>query len=95
LWQLKRLAFENIKSLEHLRKAFEDCPEVDPIAVHKTDQYPLPAMHEDESSIEGTIRVYAQILRNLGVTDDDLRAHRLLFNDGDLLTDSLVDKVHF
>ncbi|KAJ6631959.1 hypothetical protein B0H10DRAFT_1901500 [Mycena sp. CBHHK59/15] len=93
LWQLKRLAFENIKNLEHLRKAFEDCPEVDPIAVHKTDQYPLPAMHEDESSIEGTIRVYVQILRNLGVTDDDLRAHGLLFDDGDLLTDSLVDKI--
>ncbi|KAJ6609740.1 hypothetical protein B0H10DRAFT_2295466, partial [Mycena sp. CBHHK59/15] len=93
LWQLKRLAFENIKNLEHLRKAFEDCPEVDPIAVHKTDQYPLPAMHEDESSIEGTIRVYVQILRNLGVTDDDLRAHGLMFDDGDLLTDSLIDKI--
>ncbi|KAJ7845679.1 hypothetical protein B0H13DRAFT_1647196, partial [Mycena leptocephala] len=93
LWQLKRLAFENIKNLEHLREAFEDCPEVDPIAVHQTVQYPLPAMHEDESSIEGTIRIYMQILRNLGVTDDDLRAHGLMFDDGDLLTDSLVDKI--
>ncbi|KAJ7762285.1 hypothetical protein DFH07DRAFT_739385 [Mycena maculata] len=93
LWQITRLAFENIKNLEHLRTAFKECPEVDPIAVHKTDQYPLPAMHEDESSIEGTIRIYAQILRNLGLTDDNLRAHGLMFNDGDLLTDSLVDKI--
>ncbi|KAJ7168843.1 hypothetical protein C8R46DRAFT_897511 [Mycena filopes] len=95
LWQLKRIALENIKNLEHLSKAFKDFPEpeVDPIAVHKTDQFPLPAMHDDESSIEGTIRVYAQILRSLGVTDDDLRAHGLMFTDGDLLTDSLVDKV--
>ncbi|KAJ7506277.1 hypothetical protein B0H11DRAFT_1904160 [Mycena galericulata] len=93
LWQIKRLAFENIKNLEHLRQAFKECPEIDPIAVHKTDQYPLPAMHEDESSIEGTIRVYVQILRNLGLTDDDLKAHGLMFDDGDLLTDSLVDKI--
>lgn len=50
-------------------------------------------MHEDESSIEGTIRVYVKILRNLGITDDDLKAHGLMFTDGDLLTDSLVDKV--
>ncbi|KAJ7127537.1 hypothetical protein C8R43DRAFT_897281 [Mycena crocata] len=93
LWQLKRIAFDNIKNLEHLRKAFKDCPEVDQITVHLTPQHPVPAMHEDESSIEGTIRVYVQILRNLGVTDADLEAHGLLFTDGDLLTDSLVDKI--
>ncbi|KAJ7440268.1 hypothetical protein FB451DRAFT_1443579 [Mycena latifolia] len=93
LWQIKWLAVQNIANLEHLKAAFEECPEVDPIALHKTDQYPLPAMHEDESSIEGTIRVYVQILRNLGVTNDDLRKHGLLFDDGDLLTDSLIDKI--
>jgi hypothetical protein len=95
LWQIKRLAFENIKNLDGLRKNFEDCIEVDQIAVHKTEQYPLPAMHEDESSIEGTIRVYTQILQNLGLADADLKAHGLMFNDGDLLTDSLVEKVRF
>ncbi|KAJ7837660.1 hypothetical protein B0H14DRAFT_2589082 [Mycena olivaceomarginata] len=90
---IKRLAFENIKNLDGLRKNFEDCIEVDQIAVHKTEQYPLPAMHEDESSIEGTIRVYTQILQNLGLADADLKAHGLMFNDGDLLTDSLVEKM--
>ncbi|KAK7029172.1 hypothetical protein R3P38DRAFT_3314713 [Favolaschia claudopus] len=93
LWQIKRLAHENIKGLAHLSEEFEDCPEVDAIAVHKTEQYPLPAMHEDESSIDGTIRVYNQILQNLGLTDDDLEAHGLMFADGDLLTNSLVDKI--
>jgi hypothetical protein len=93
IWQLKRLAFENIASLADLRLAFEECPEVDPIAVHTTPTFPLPAMHEDESSIDGTIRVYVQILRHLGMSNEDLRAHGLMFHDGDLLTDSLIDKV--
>ncbi|KAJ7772145.1 hypothetical protein DFH07DRAFT_866360 [Mycena maculata] len=93
LWQLKRLAIENIANLAHLKAAFEECPEVEPIAVHLTEQLPVPAMHEDESSINGTIRVYVTILKNLGITNADLRAHGLLFNDGDLLTDSLIDKI--
>ncbi|KAF7348143.1 hypothetical protein MSAN_01768600 [Mycena sanguinolenta] len=75
LWQIKRLALENIPNLAHLKKDIPECPEVDPIAVHKTEQYPLPAMHEDESSIDGTIRVYERILKNLGITNADLRAH--------------------
>lgn len=95
LWHLKRLAIENIANLGRLKAAFEECPEVDPITVHLTEQYPLPAMHEDESSIDGTIRVYVRILRNLGITNADLRAHGLMFADGDLLTDSLIDKVRF
>ncbi|KAJ3861812.1 hypothetical protein EV359DRAFT_83958 [Lentinula novae-zelandiae] len=87
IWQLKHLAMEQIGGLEHLKSSFEACPTVDPIAVHVTEQYPLPALHEEESSIEGTITVYVSILRNLGMTNEDLKAHGLLFNDGDLLTD--------
>ncbi|KAF7360457.1 hypothetical protein MVEN_00776100 [Mycena venus] len=93
LWQLKRLAMEHIQSLQHLKEELEDCPEVDQIAIHQTDQYPVPAMHEEESSLEGSIRVYTTILGNLKVTEEDLKAHGLMFNDGDLLTDSLVDKI--
>ncbi|KAJ7705744.1 hypothetical protein B0H16DRAFT_1901711 [Mycena metata] len=92
-WQLRRLAIDNIPALGRLKEALGECPEVDPIAVHQTEQYPVPAMHEDESSMEGTIRVYTTILCSLGITDADLRAHGLMFNDGDLLTDSLVDKI--
>ncbi|KII91476.1 hypothetical protein PLICRDRAFT_156573 [Plicaturopsis crispa FD-325 SS-3] len=93
LWQIKRMAIEHIEGLKHLASELEPCPEVKPIPVHKTDQYPLPAMNEDESSIEGTIRVYIRILRNVGFTDDDLKAHGLLFSDGDLLSESLVSKI--
>ena len=93
IWQLKRIALENIGGLEHLKKAFEACPEVDQIHVHITEHFSLPAMHEEESSIEGTIHVYVMILQHLGVTNADLEKHGLLFNDGDLLTNNLVDKV--
>lgn len=93
IWQLRRLAIENIDGLKHLKPLFETCPKVDPIAIHTTEQYPLPAMHIEESSIEGTIHVYTTILQNLGMTNNDLLKHGLLFNDGDLLTDSLVNAV--
>lgn len=93
VWQLKHIALENIAGLEKLKSSFEACPAIDPITVHITEQYPLPAMHEDESSIKGTIHVYTNILQNLGMSNEDLEKHGLLINDGDLLTDSLVEKV--
>ncbi|KAJ7166271.1 hypothetical protein C8R46DRAFT_1220015 [Mycena filopes] len=92
-WQLRRLAIDHIPGLKRLKEALGECPTVDQIAVHLTEQYPVPAMQEDESSIEGTIRVYTRILESLGITNADLQAHGLMFNDGDLLTDSLVDKI--
>ncbi len=58
LWQIKRLALEHIPSLHHLRLDLEECPEVRVIPPHKTEQYALPAMHKDESSIDGTIDVH-------------------------------------
>lgn len=93
IWQLKRLALDHIGGLDHLKPFFEACPTVDPITVHRTDQFPLQAMHIEESSIEGTLRVYVSILRDLGMSNEDLEKHGLMFCDGDLLTDSLVKKV--
>ncbi len=93
LWQLKKIALDVIAGLGHLKKGFRECPEVIKIALHTTEQYPLPAMHEDESSIDGTIRVYLTILKNLSITNEEIWAHGLMFADGDLLTDLLVDKV--
>ncbi|KAJ3832078.1 hypothetical protein F5878DRAFT_671204 [Lentinula raphanica] len=92
-WQIKRLALESIPGLAHLKPMLGPCPEVKKIPLHKTEQYPLPAMKEEENSIDGTIQVFHSILRNLGVSNEDLEAHGLMFTDGDLLTDSLVDKV--
>ncbi|KAJ7851211.1 hypothetical protein B0H13DRAFT_2360239 [Mycena leptocephala] len=91
-WQLRRLALEHIPGISaELRKALEDCPEIFQIPLHKTEQYPLPGMNLDESSLEGTLEVYFAILRHLGL-DDALEAHGLMFDDGDLLTDSLKEK---
>lgn len=95
LWQIQRMALQTIEDLAHLRPHFQPCPTVKQIPVHKTSQYPLPAMNLDESSIDGTIRVYTTILSNLDIWDGELHRHGLMFTDGDLLTDSLVDKVTY
>ncbi|KAL0056903.1 hypothetical protein AAF712_016482 [Marasmius tenuissimus] len=92
LWQLKRISREVIPELAHLSE-LEECPQVDPIDLHQTEQYPLPAMHIDESSIEGTIQVYKKIFQELGMTSEDIERHGLMFLDGDQLTDSLINKV--
>ncbi|KAJ7663707.1 hypothetical protein DFH06DRAFT_986655 [Mycena polygramma] len=93
-WQLKRIALEHIPGVSsRLKKALEECPEVYQIPLHKTEQYPLPAMNLDESSMEGTLAVYSEILRNMGLDDAALEAHGLMFDDGDLLTDSLKEKI--
>ncbi|KAJ3831844.1 hypothetical protein F5878DRAFT_672513, partial [Lentinula raphanica] len=92
-WQLRRVALEVIPGLAHLKSSLGSCLEVDKIELHKTEQYPLLAMNEEENSIDGTIRVFQTLLRNAKVTNDDLIAHGIMFTDGDLLTDSLVDKV--
>ncbi|KAK7462875.1 hypothetical protein VKT23_007454 [Stygiomarasmius scandens] len=93
LWQLKQIALEHKPELSHLKNQFPPCPSIEQIAPHITQQYPLPAMHEDESSIDGTINVYDSIMRNLDLSNEDMHKHGLMFTDGDLLTDSLVDKV--
>ncbi|KAJ7829326.1 hypothetical protein B0H13DRAFT_2372690 [Mycena leptocephala] len=93
-WQLKRLALEHIPDVSgELRKSLGECPEVDQIPLHVTPQYPLPALKEDESSLDGTLGVYFKNLGNMGVDDELLTAHGLMFDDGDLLTDSLKEKI--
>jgi len=42
------------------------CPEVDQIMLHKTEQYPLPGMNHDESSIDGPSRSWKQLKRKQG-----------------------------
>ncbi|KAJ3816871.1 hypothetical protein F5880DRAFT_1634205 [Lentinula raphanica] len=93
IWQLTQILLEHKPQLSHLMNHFPACPTIEQIALHVTEQYPAPAMHEDESSLDGTIKVYQTILRNLGVSDEDIEKIGLFFTDGDLLTDSLVDKV--
>ncbi|KAL0569038.1 hypothetical protein V5O48_012934 [Marasmius crinis-equi] len=96
LWQLKRLAIDNTQGLARFENILGSCPsfgEYDQISVHVTQQYPLPAMHLDESTIDGTMQVYDTVLEHMNMSSSDLEQHGLLFVDGDLLTDSLIDKV--
>ncbi|THU94537.1 hypothetical protein K435DRAFT_668218, partial [Dendrothele bispora CBS 962.96] len=94
LWLLKSLATQHISEFKHLKCELEPCPSVDQIEPHVTEQYPLSAMYIDESSLDGTSEVYSSILHQLQVSNEDIKKHGLLFVDGDLLTDSLVDKVN-
>ncbi|KAF8171352.1 hypothetical protein K438DRAFT_1613022 [Mycena galopus ATCC 62051] len=93
-WQLKRIALDHIPRIpDELKKALGPCPEVNQIPVHVTEQYPLPAMKLDESTLDGTFEVYLAILRDMGIGDTELEAHGLMFDDGDLLTDALKEKL--
>ncbi|TDL15504.1 hypothetical protein BD410DRAFT_684999, partial [Rickenella mellea] len=93
LYQLKRMAVENVASLARFKGPLGKAPEVKKIPLHRTEQFPLPAMSIDESSIEGTVKVIQQILSELKMTEDDMQELGLLFVDGDLLTMNLLDKV--
>jgi len=67
---------------------------VELIPVHMTEQYPLPAMHIDESSLEGTLNVLSTIFRtSLNLTEEDVKRHGLVICAGDQLSLSLLNKV--
>ncbi|KAJ7809227.1 hypothetical protein B0H14DRAFT_2608207 [Mycena olivaceomarginata] len=63
-----------------LRTRFRDSisgpPSILSIPVHRTSQYPAPAMPIDESSLDGTIDVFSTIFRNtLKLTGQDIERH--------------------
>ncbi|KAJ7607150.1 hypothetical protein FB45DRAFT_993941 [Roridomyces roridus] len=92
-WQVKKIALKHIEQLHRLLKQLGPCPEIDQILVHLTEQFPFAAMHLDESSLEGTIKVIQAILKQLEVTAEELKAHGLIFMNGDLLTVNLFHTV--
>lgn len=93
-WQLKRMALEHIPGMpDGLKKELGECPEVNQIPLHKTAQFPVPAMQEDESTLDGNLRVRATIYETIGLDDEKLETHGLVGEDGDLMTDGLKDKV--
>jgi hypothetical protein len=93
IWRFKSIGLEYIPELAHLKPLLESCPEIDQIQLHKTEQFPLSAMHEDESTLEGTITVINRLFEQLKASSTDLTDHRLVFANGDLLTDNLVNTV--
>jgi hypothetical protein len=81
-----------------LRARFPDSisepPSILLILVHTTEQCTLPAMQIDESSLDGTIDVFATIfLSSLKMTEDNIKRHGVVICAGDQLSASLFDKV--
>jgi hypothetical protein len=93
IWYFKNIAVEHIPAFHRFRTNLPECPAVDLIDVHKTEQYPLPTLHIDESSIDGTIDVYNSFLDALGITDAVVEQHGIILTHGDLLTNSLISMV--
>ncbi|KAJ6530447.1 hypothetical protein B0H10DRAFT_1861914 [Mycena sp. CBHHK59/15] len=81
-----------------LRTRFSDSlsepPSVLLIPVHITEHCTLPAMEIDESSLDGTIDVFATIFKStLKLTAEDIQRHGVVICAGDQLSASLFDKV--
>nr|GAT48060.1 predicted protein [Mycena chlorophos] len=71
LWHLTDILLVQYPTLRERFSASLTPPPTDfAIPVHKTEQFPLPAMHIDESTIDGTMQVLNQILKTLGLNSD-------------------------
>jgi hypothetical protein len=80
--------------LKRLASSILPPPSAQQIPVHKTEQYPLPAMYIDESTLEGTLGVMSTIFRRtLELAEDDIKKHGLVICAGDQLSLALLDKV--
>lgn len=95
LWRIKHTLLNYSERLDRkYRKELGPPPSVLQIPVHQTKQYPLPAMHIDESSLDGTLEVIETIIsKHLGMSNEDLVKHGIVFGHGDNLTIELIDKV--
>ncbi|KAI1783591.1 hypothetical protein LXA43DRAFT_320644 [Ganoderma leucocontextum] len=94
LWHLEDILLDFYPALRaRLGDALPEGPNVLAIPLHKTEQYPLPAMHIDESSLAGTIDVMDTIIRKtLKLSEAEVRKHGLFICAGDQLSVSLLDK---
>ena len=95
LWHIKDILYDAFPSLrKRLASSILPPPSVQQIPVHKIEQYPLPAMHVDESSLEGTSGVMSTTFRStLELGEDDIKKHGLVICPGDQLSLALLDKV--
>lgn len=95
LWHIQDILYDAFPDLrDRFRHGTEAAPSVYQIPLHKTKQYPLPAMHIDESSLDGTLEVLDTIVtRHLKFTAEDLQKHGILICAGDQLSKLLVDKL--
>ncbi|KAF8148588.1 hypothetical protein B0H34DRAFT_785583 [Crassisporium funariophilum] len=79
-WHIMDILYDTFPTLRmKLQASIDPPPSVMQIPVHKTEQYPLPAVHIDESSLEGTLQVFDAIFRHsLQLTEDDLMRHGIV-----------------
>ncbi|KLO05473.1 hypothetical protein SCHPADRAFT_862359, partial [Schizopora paradoxa] len=93
-WHIIDILFDMYPDLRKRLGKDHETPSVLNIPVHKSTQFPLPAMKLDESSIDGTISVLERILLDVLQMDEELiRKHGTIICAGDQLTVSLLDKV--
>jgi hypothetical protein len=95
LWHIKDILFDAFPALQkQFKDQIQPACDILPIPVHKTEQYPLPAMHIDELSLEGTLKVLDTIItKTLRLSGEGLDKHDIILCAGDQLTMSLLDKV--
>ena len=95
LWHIEDILFDAFPALRNrFKDKIKPIPDILSIPVHQTEQFPLPAMHIDESSLEGTLQVLNEIItKTLKLSGDGLAAHDIILCAGDQLTMSLLDKV--
>jgi hypothetical protein len=96
LWHIEDILYDAFPLLrKRLSADIKPAPSVLQIPFHKNEQYPLPAMHIDESSLNGTLSVIDNIIcGSLKLTEDDIKWHDIFICAGDQLSVSLLDKVY-
>ena len=97
LWHIEDILFDAFPALrDRFKDKIKPVPDILSIPVHQTEQFPLPTMHIDESSLEGTLQVLNEIItKTLKLSGDGLVAHGIILCAGDQLTMSLLDKVRW
>ena len=87
LWHIQDIIYDVFPDLRNcFHHEIEAAPSVYQIPLHKMKQYPLPAMHIDESRLDGTVEVLETIItHHLKFTAEDLQKHGVLICAGDQL----------
>lgn len=93
LWHIRSTLLDHSPTLKaKFATALGPPPTVHKIELHTTRQYPLRAMHIDESSLDGTLGVIDNTIRvQLHMSSQNLEEHGIVFAHGDNLTISLID----